>query len=319
MPSIAIRPRGNLGNQMLQYLFALRLKEHLPDLQVMDVNLQPWGIALKRSRPKAFQPSIKLQDPDFEAVVSVLRRHSDADVKLRAVPTQVENLASVSYARSVFPRYEGATYRPSPDEVIINVRAKEILGNCHPDYGPIPINFYKSLVGSLQMKPVFLGQLEEDYYSNALRQNFQNAKFIPSQGVLQDFESIRSAYHLIPAISTFSWLAAWLGTGEVYMPALGGMNPLQRADTWLLPVDQERWRFYKFPVRRWVAHPDQIQDVLSGTCGAEVWSRSMLNAVRKENASKRVAVRMQGARKLEKQLRLQAALKWLGFGVGETI
>jgi hypothetical protein len=63
-----------------------------------------------------------------------------------------------------------------------------------------------------------------------------------------DFACIRASHNIVPAISTFSWLAAWLSdAARVFMPVLGLFHPLQAPATHLLPLDDARFTFFLFP------------------------------------------------------------------------
>jgi hypothetical protein len=45
------------------------------------------------------------------------------------------------------------------DELVINIRAGEILRAIHPDYSPLPISFFRELVKDTGMAPVFSDKL----------------------------------------------------------------------------------------------------------------------------------------------------------------
>ncbi|MDX2297693.1 MULTISPECIES: hypothetical protein, partial [Streptomyces] len=65
-----------------------------------------------------------------------------------------------------------------------------------------------------------------------------------------DFARLRASRHLVPAISTFSWLAAWLSEAQtVFLPVLGLFNPRQAPEVDLLPLDDPRFRFTLFPAQ----------------------------------------------------------------------
>ena len=57
------------------------------------------------------------------------------------------------------------------------------------------------------------------------------------------------------SISSFSWLAAWLSEKalSIHMPIYGLFEPRNR-QTFLLPVDDPRWRFYAIDVPERAAH-----------------------------------------------------------------
>jgi hypothetical protein len=94
-----------------------------------------------------------------------------------------------------------------------------------------------------------MGQLDGNDYVAALRRAFPQARFIPSQGVMKDFETIRSARHIAIAVSTFSWVAAWLSRAEkIYVPLAGFLCPNLMREIDLLPTCDERYRFILMPI-----------------------------------------------------------------------
>ena len=60
---------------------------------------------------------------------------------------------------------------------------------------------------------------------------------------------LRRSKNIIPAISTFSWLAAWLSDADtIYYPLSGFLNPIQSEDVNLFPRGDRRYRLYLFPI-----------------------------------------------------------------------
>ena len=124
----------------------------------------------------------------------------------------------------------------------------------------MPLAFYRQLIESTRLRPVFMGQIADDQYSVTLRKWFPDAEIIPSQGIMNDFSMIRSAKNIVVSVSTFSWLAAWLSDAAVvHLPLYGIFNPMQRPDINLIPLTDSRYRFYDFPVRSWDGSPPQLQ------------------------------------------------------------
>jgi hypothetical protein len=79
---------------------------------------------------------------------------------------------------------------------------------------------------------------------------------------VEDFELLRRSHTKILSISTFSWLAGWLGTGgsNVIMPVAGLFNPEACPDHNFLPVDDGRYAFRQFsPMIRDREEPDLFQ------------------------------------------------------------
>ena len=94
------------------------------------------------------------------------------------------------------------------------------------------------------LQPVFVEQLEDNWYDRVLRDQFRNAHYL-SGGPIEDFQTMRGARHMVLAVSSFSWLAAWLSDRAevIHMPVAGLFNPAQRSDIDLLPEADPRWHF----------------------------------------------------------------------------
>ena len=65
---------------------------------------------------------------------------------------------------------------------------------------------------------------------------------------MSDFERIRRSVNVMPSVSTFGWLAAWLSEARhIFLPVLGLLHPLQARSVNLLPLGDSRVRFFLFP------------------------------------------------------------------------
>ena len=249
-PIIHISTMGNLGNQMIQFATAHALAARIGTVRFSNVNLPPFGI---------HHPAIDGDYPATEIVTSntvELDRLANAlaggtlqRVDIRTYGQRVENfLPPQCYAR-IFPQISPPPQTAAPDELLINIRQGDILDGHHPDYVLIPPDFYDMLLAQTGLSPVFMGQLEDTAYLRTLRARFPAARFLPSLGAAMDFARIRAARFVVPAISTFSWLAAWLSEAErVFLPVLGLFNPAQNRGVNLLPLDDPRYHFTQFPI-----------------------------------------------------------------------
>jgi hypothetical protein len=130
---------------------------------------------------------------------------------------------------------------------------------------------------------------------------------VASQGALADFDAIRLAEHIAVSVSTFSWLAAWFSQAKsIHLPMLGILNPVQRPDIWMLPTQDARYHFHRFPIRRWAATSAQISELEAHSL-TRVISRSELITLAADNEVLRCAVRAKALRRV----RLCSVLSWL--------
>lgn len=308
-------PIGNLGNQMLQWMLLDSMKRHLGDLRVEGIDLPQWSLSRPMSRPPEPRPLTFIgQYFDVPQVESLIRRGWIKSFRFAALGFQMAHYDEPAQYAPWFPKTHAPVERIGPDCLLINVRGAEVLSDVHADYGPIPLAFYRQLLGQTGLQPVFMGQLGEDRYSQALQRAFPRARFAASLGPMADFELIRSAAHVVISVSTFSWLAAWLSDAlTVHVPVLGMLNPVQRPDIDLLPRLDPRYRFYAFPVRRWSGTDAQFE-ALEAKADFPALNSTELN-LRLEQA--RLALERPLAA-YRRQLALAIALK-RGLGIGRRV
>jgi hypothetical protein len=155
--------------------------------------------------------------------------------------------------RAQFDRLAVVLPTISPDEVVVHIRAADILKPSHISYYPLPLDFYDVIFEELGMTPVFVGQLSGDHpYLERLHFRYPSARFIQSPP-MGDFELLRRSHTKILSISSFSWLAGWLGGDDslVVTPVGGLFHPVLRPDINLLPMDDDRFQFRGFsPMKR---------------------------------------------------------------------
>jgi hypothetical protein len=241
---------GNLGNQMIQYMVARAVADFAGPARISAVGLPLFGL---------HHPPI---DGDFPATETVTTPRVEIDRLARALSTgklqrvdirtygqRIENFLPAQAYRPVFTATAPHVQAAADDELLCNIRQGDILDGHHPDYVLLPIEFYAHLADLTGLRPLFIGQLEDSPYITALRQRFPAARFVASAGAAMDFEQIKRSRFIVPAISTFSWLAAWLSDAErIFMPVLGLFNPAQNRGIDLLPLWDPRYQFFQFPV-----------------------------------------------------------------------
>jgi hypothetical protein len=249
---------------MLQFMLAQAIAELVPDLAVSGYDLPDWGL-VKSTPPGALRNPVVLmgQYVDVELTARLIRQGLLRSVDLSALGLRLEHYGALERYRGFFsPSAATPIARDMDGVLLINVRGAEVLGNVHSDYGPIPLAFYRQLVAETGLRPVFMGQIGNDRYSTELRRWFKDAEFLPTLGPIGDFQTIRAARHVVIGCSTFSWLAGWLSEARtIHVPVIGMLNPAQRPDIDLLPPQDPRYRFYRFPLRAWSAAPDQLAEL----------------------------------------------------------
>ncbi len=243
---IHVSPMGNLGNRMIQYMAALSLAHRVPGARMSQIHLPEWGIQVPPVLGDYRTETVQAPVVPVDRLAIALASGAIERVDLRTYAQHIANFLPPDAYRGVFP--SPSVRGAGPGELLCNIRQGDVLDARHPDYVLLPVDFYADLVERTGLAPVFMGQLEDTPYMHALRRRFPTARFVPSQGAAADFAFIRASCHIVPAISTFSWLGAWLSEAvSVHMPVLGLFNPLQARATNLLPFADARYRFILFP------------------------------------------------------------------------
>ena len=244
---IQVSPMGNVGNRMIQYLAALALASRVPDARVVQIHLPEWGIQIPPVPDNGDRTEVVTTPAiELDRLAAALRAGALDRVDVRTYAQRVGNFLLPAAYRELFPA--PAVQGTGEGELLCNIRQGDILDARHPDYVLLPIEFYADLTAQTGLAPVFMGQLDESVYLHALRARFPAARYLPSQGPVADFACIRASRHIVPAVSTFSWLAAWLSEAQtIHLPVAGLFNPAQARSTDLVPLDDPRYRFIAFP------------------------------------------------------------------------
>ncbi len=249
MKLIRVSPMGNMGNRMIQYMAALALAERVPGARVMQIHLPEWGIQIAPFEGDIARTEIVTEPRlDLEGLAGALNDGSLDCVDIRTYCQHIDNFLDPDFYRHLFPPSPLPEAPGGHDELVCNVRQGDILDAHHPDYVLIPPDFYSELIHCTGLRPVFCGQLEASPYLETIKKRFPEARFVPSLGPVGDFAFLRASHHIVPAISSFSWLAAWLSAAKrIFMPVLGVFHPLQVRSVNLLPLADPRFSFTLFP------------------------------------------------------------------------
>lgn len=248
-PIFHVHMQGGLANQMIQYLVALAVADRVEGCRISNIHIAEWNI----DHLKLPIPHLKYEhrDPQYGDVASLstLLRRGDVDcIEYTGYGQRVENFPPVERCRDVFVSEYTGRLGYGPDELVINIRGGEIMTGLHPGYVLLPIDYYDKLIQDTGLYPVFLGQLGNDPYCDALRRRFPQARFVGSMGAIMDFEAIRGSVNIVPSVSTFSWLAAWLSRAtNIFMPLTGLFNPGQFRTHDFAPLGDPRFHYTWFP------------------------------------------------------------------------
>ncbi len=248
---IIIQPRGRLANQMLQLMLAIELKNRTsPDLEIIGYHLPEWGLSAPLNEVPSADRSLVLDGHSFDLdkVACALRLGLLDTVVIRGWGMRLEYHRDPLPYAELFQATDTPIHRLDDSEILIHIRGEDVLTGYHPKYFPLPMSNYEFLVENTGLSPVFIGQLDDNFYTELIHKRFPGARFLPPSSPVTDFETIRNAHHVALSISSFSWLAAWISPSleNIHMPVCGMFDP-QRAKTMLLPVHDQRYSFYDVP------------------------------------------------------------------------
>jgi hypothetical protein len=251
---------------MFQYMVALRIKDLVPDLEIVGYDMPEWQLSSITADPvPRVAPRINQHVLPMVEIAAQLRAHRVPVVVSYALGCRLDTLRPVEGYRSTFlPPTDLTIPEFGDDHIVINIRAEDILREPHADYRPIPLSFISQVVEASGRHPVFVGQLADDPYSVAIRRRFPSATVLPTRGALADFETLRRAKHLVIPISTFAWLASWLSDAtSIHLPVSGLYHPRRRPDVDLLPTNDSRYVFYECDAAPWGATTEELDALLA--------------------------------------------------------
>jgi hypothetical protein len=244
-PQIYIHPMGRMANRMFQFMLASEIRRRAGVGRIVGHVLTRWGL-VSPPADTIEKPYVVLRSHNFDLdhVAYLLRSGAARTVIIAGWGMRLAYYGPPARYRGLFRASEEG-HRSGDDELLIHIRADDILNLHHPHYCPMPFSFYEQVIAATDLRPVFMGQIGTDAYSQALRRRFAGATFLEQQSPIADFTTIRTARNIVLSVSSFAWLAAWLSetARRIHLPILGLFDP-RNGRTFLLPLDDGRYRYH---------------------------------------------------------------------------
>jgi hypothetical protein len=253
-----ILPLGNSANRALQFLVADRLAAAVDGAQVDNIHLPEWSRVAHASHPPGGMSAtlgMSQQRFDLPGLADCLDRGIIDTVLIKTFPFNLNLYPDLARCRSMLGPAQGTDGVAGfgAGELVCNIRGGEVLRGVHPDYIVLPPAYYRALAERTGLRLVFFGQIANDPYCAQLRAAFPDARFVAGTTPEADFETLRRSRHIAIAVSTFSWLAAWLSEAETIHVPIGGMfSPVQNPVQSYLAADDPRFHFTLLPYARMV-------------------------------------------------------------------
>jgi len=251
---IRISPYNRLANQMMQLMFA-RTVQRLAraPVAIEGYDLPEWQLSKPASLP-ASKSVFPIGDGVTRAstIASAIDRYRPKQIDLVHHVARVGNLLPKIAYDDLFPLRNEDGISVGKDSLLIHIRAGDVAAYAHPLYGPLPIAYYRYLVDSTGLQPVFIGEIETSPHCDLLRSAFPNAVILSGGSAHHDFQTIRRAHHIALGVGTFSWLASYLSDAQtIHLPIAGIFDPREAPDIDLLPTSDRRFRFHDIPTAVW--------------------------------------------------------------------
>lgn len=256
LPSIRIHihPMGNTANRAMQYLVAKKMEETVPDVSIENIYLPEWGIDTRcetGSMSRSCSLGWNRYWIDVDGFADCLKRRVINTLFLDAFCFNIDHFPKRETAREILRDLaigDEVIKGFGLEEIVFNIRGCEVLEKAQKDYIVLPKEYYQLVINDCGLKPVFFGQIGNNAYSQYLKDAFPNARFVEGKGAVHDFEVIRQSANIGVAVSTFSWLAAWLSHAQrIYLPIAGMYNPNQMKLQNFLPIGESCYQFVAMP------------------------------------------------------------------------
>ena len=271
-PVVHVNPMGGFANRMIQAMVAMTIASHVPGCVLSNIDLPEWGLRVPAvPAGEARRHVLTNERFDLPHWVAQLASGAVERLEVQVYGQRLEYFLPPALYGQAFPpgAMPGEDEAPGfgPRQLVCSIRGAEVLDGRHPGYVLLPAEFYADLVARTGLAPVFLGQLAPNRYTDALRARFPDAMFVDSRGPMADFAQLRRSRNIVPSVSTFAWLAAWLsGAERIFLPVDGMLHPVMGRHANLLPLDDPRYRFFLFPANYAVpvAEHEPVHEALLG-------------------------------------------------------
>lgn len=284
---LIVRHKGRAGNRLFQYFFCAELARRAGNHEVTGVRIPDLGIEIgpEVDGHGHFLHIEGTHGFDLDGLAHTLR---DGDYEGASFRGFAQRLAYYdrAFCKQLLPLKAVAGLGFGPEYLTISVRGGEVFSGprpellttgygagygsvdlypgVHPDYRPLPLTYYESLIRETGLKPAFVGETaSHPAYEQALHRRFPDAVFTGKRSPKEDFLTLMGSSNIALAISSFSWMAAWLSDARsIHIPVAGLFDPQQRPDVDLLPPPSDA-RYIRHPMPRfqWQGTPEQIDQL----------------------------------------------------------
>ena len=203
-PVVHVDILGKMGNRMMQFMTAHAIARRVPDCRISNIDIPECNLAYEeipegddyKAVVTYSQEQATAGLVDIENIATLLRDGKLKRVVLSGYCQHIANFGSPGQYASFFSQPLADAPGYGPDELLVNIRMGDIANGHHRDYILLPIEFYVEVIKSTGLRPIFLGQIEDNAYCRQLQAVFPEACFVNSRGAGHDFECIRRSKNI---------------------------------------------------------------------------------------------------------------------------
>ena len=265
MATLVLIPNGRLGNNLFQLSLANYLKFQLPDTEILLPSFPEIGVLQSDGYIEALKstPDIYLSDGQIqiEQIEDFIGKKPSAVIHCAAWGMNSEIYSfSRNYLRSLALTDSEVNNAVTPRNLTFHIRGGDLWQNpvhkrqryIHAGYSAIPVSFYKKVLESTNLYPEFIIENSvPTWYLKMMRKTLGLDLEVSTSTSVSDFLKISQGVEIGLAVSTFSWMAAFIGTpNKVHLPLLGIFNSQKHPN---VNFKFQGWNIseYKFDAYNW--------------------------------------------------------------------
>jgi hypothetical protein len=245
MATLVLIPNGRLGNNLFQLSLANYLKLRSPEVKILFPNFPEIGILQSEGYTEALKktPDIHLSDNQIqvEQIAAHIRNNPSAMIHCAAWGMTSEIYSySRDFLRSIVPPNADTDNVATSRNLTFHIRGGDLWQNqwykrkryIHTDYSAVPISFYEKVIQSARIDVEFVVESTvPNWYLKMLRKVLGFDLKTSTVAPLADFQRISKGSEIGLGVSTFSWMAAFIGNpNKVHIPLLGIFDSTKRPD-----------------------------------------------------------------------------------------
>jgi hypothetical protein len=252
----------------------------LPDVKVLLPSFPELGILQSDGFSEALNnsPDIYLSDhrTQIEQIADCIKIKPTALIHCAAwgMTPEIYSL-SRNYLRSLALTDNGVNNAMTPRNLTFHIRGGDLWQNpwykrkkyIHTDYSAIPVSFYEKVLQSARIEVEFVVESTvPNWYLKMLRKAVGFDLRTSRVGPLVDFQRISQGCEIGLGVSTFSWMAAFLGNPDkVHIPLLGIFDSTKRPD---LDFKFQDWKMleYNFEAHNWTGTRKDLEWLAHSKC-----------------------------------------------------